>query len=259
MAVSSSANARRGAIVEALRTYGEVTVGDLARAHGVTDMTIRRDLAALDDEGLAMRVHGGARLPRPLAYESRTGVRAAEKAAIAERISAAIAPGETVGLDIGTTCRAVAERLARRNDLTVVTASLHAAMLFRHSGSRLIVPGGEMTAELTLINAGVIGALDSFRFDTVVLGCAGVSVAHGLTYYDPAEVAVRRALVDAAARVILAADHAKFVATAGFRLGPIGLASYIVTDDGLEASRRDEIAGHTVLDTVVVDRRRSAG
>lgn len=221
---------RQSNIIDAISHTQEVSVNDLAKRFNVTEMTIRRDLATLHDEGKVTRIHGGARLPRPWHYESRANVNTTEKQAIARTIATHIHSGETVGIDLGTTCHAVAERLAHQDDLLVITNAMQAAMAFRYSKSRVILLGGEMTHELNLINSGIFDSLNNILLDTLVLGCGGISATHGLTYFNPAEVEIRQALIKSSKHVIIAADHTKLGSSAGFCLGPIMPGSLLVTD-----------------------------
>lgn len=234
---------RHTRILEHLRRQGRVDVAHLAQQFGVTDMTVRRDLALLDREGKVSRVHGGAMPRRPAAYESRAREQADEKRAIGRRAAELVAPGQTVALDIGTTCHAVAEHLCVRSDLTVICYSLHIAMLFRGSASRVVVLGGELTDELTLINGGVVDIAAQLHVDSYIAGCAGFSLDSGITYFNPAEVEVRRALVAAADEVTVVADRRKLSTRAPFALGPVSTASRLVTDatEAETAALRDHL------------------
>lgn len=210
-------------------------MGVLAAHFRVAEMTIRRDLAALADAGKLNRVHGGARAVKAPVFEQRAAVRWTEKRAIAQAVSDLIPAGHTVGLDIGTTCLAIAEVLAPRDDLVIVTYSIPVASAFRGSACRVVLLGGIMTEELSLVNGNVAEIREQVHLDTLVLGCAGYSAEHGITFFDPAEVEVRRALVRAADSVILAADQSKFHTRASFVLGPAELVSCVVTDNIDEA------------------------
>src|SRR4029453_12957390 len=113
--------ARQRDILETLQQARQVDVTELAERFGVSGMTIRRDLAELDEAGQLQRVHGGAIIRRAPAYGSRAAARGSEKAAIARAVAPLVDPGAAIGIDTGTTCHGVAAELARRSDLTVVT------------------------------------------------------------------------------------------------------------------------------------------
>lgn len=222
--------ARQRDIVQTLQQTRQVDVGELAQRFGVSGMTIRRDLADLDEAGQLHRVHGGAIIRRAPAYGSRASTRTAEKAAIARAVAQLIPPGAAVGIDTGTTCHAVAAELAYRNDLTVVTNALHAAITVREGGNRVIVLGGLLTPELSLVSAGPAQELPHVHLDLLILGCGGLSVDRGITYFDPTEVQVRSMLIGIADRVIVAADQTKFDHKKAMVLGPLNLIDVLVTD-----------------------------
>src|SRR5690348_15053584 len=230
-AVEDARSARQRGILKTLQQTRQVDVTELAQRFGVSGMTIRRDLAELDDAGQLQRVHGGAIIRRAPAYGSRASTRAPEKAAIARVVAQLVEPGAAVGIDTGTTCHAVAAELAHRSDLTVVTNALHAAITVREGGSRVIVLGGQLTPELSLVNPGSAQEPPQVHLDLLILGCGGVSSDRGITYFDPTEVEVRRMLAGLADRVVVAADHSKFDHKKAMVLGPLDLIDVLVTDD----------------------------
>src|SRR6476646_5253621 len=171
---------RQRDIIRMLQETRQVDVADLVQRFGVSGMTIRRDLAELDEAGQLHRVHGGAIIRRAPAYGSRASIQAGEKDAIARGVAALVEPGAAVGLDTGTTCHAVAAELAHRSDLTVVTNALHAAITVREGGSRVIVLGGLLTRELSLVNPGSVQEPPQVHLDLLVLGCGGLSTDRGI-------------------------------------------------------------------------------
>ncbi|CAM3240565.1 DeoR/GlpR family DNA-binding transcription regulator [Stackebrandtia soli] len=246
-----SRDERQEAIVDHLRANDRIDVAQLAKRFGVTEMTVRRDLAALDGQGRVTRVHGGALPPRPVVYETRATINASAKTTIARAVSTLITEGETVGIDMGTTCHAVATELAKRDDLTIVTYSLHVAMAFRGSRSRVIVLGGEMTEELTLVNGGVVDLTAHLALNTFVAGCAGASPQWGVSYFGAGEVEVRRAMSARADRLVLAADHEKWGQHSTYVLGPLSMFATAVTDAGISEETRESASAH--LDLVVAE------
>jgi len=223
-------SARQRDILKTLQQTRQVDVTELAQRFGVSGMTIRRDLAELDEVGQLHRVHGGAIIRRAPAYGSRASTRAPEKAAIARVVAQLVEPGAAIGIDTGTTCHAVAAELAHRNDLTVVTNALHAAITVREGGSRVIVLGGLLTPELSLVNPGTAQEPPHVHLDLLILGCGGLSIDRGITYFDPTEVEVRRMLAGLADRVVIAADHSKFDQKKAMVLAPLDLIDVLVTD-----------------------------
>ncbi|MGK5681548.1 DeoR/GlpR family DNA-binding transcription regulator [Actinoplanes sp. URMC 104] len=222
--------ARQREILKTLQQARQVDATELAHRFGVSSMTIRRDLAELSEAGQLQRVHGGAVIRRAPAYGSRASARAPEKAAIARAAAQLVEPGAAVGIDTGTTCHAVAAELAHRSDLTVVTNALHAAITVREGGNRVIVLGGLLTPELSLVSPGTTQQAPQIHLDLLILGCGGLAVDRGITYFDPTEVEVRRLLAGVADRVVVVADHSKFDHKKAMVLGPLDLIDVLVTD-----------------------------
>lgn len=226
---------RHAALIEKLRTAEHVTVVELAEETGCSEMTIRRDLDQLADQGVLRRVRGGAVSLLLRGEAMPFPVREHEAAEVKQRIAAEVASllsdGEAVILDSGTTTLAVARALVRRR-LTVVPLDLHSTnALSGAPGVRLLIPGGQ-TEPGTLSFTGPLteNALRSLRVDTAVLGVCGLSAEHGLTAHDLPEVPVKQAAIAAARRTIAVCDAAKFGRTGLGRVCPITDLDMVITD-----------------------------
>ncbi|WP_328472034.1 DeoR/GlpR family DNA-binding transcription regulator [Streptomyces sp. NBC_00448] len=244
---------RHQQIVEAVRAEGRLGVAELAALTGASEMTVRRDLEILAGQGVLERYRGGARSLLLRGEEPPFALRETESRAVKQRIAAEVAAlvadGETVVLDSGTTCLEVARVLQQRR-LTVMPLSLHAANALTGAARlRLIIPGGEpRPGELALTGPLTESALAALRFDTAVLGCCGLSATDGLTAYDLAEAAVKRAAVASARRVIAVADAAKFSRTALAFVVPVTALHTVVTD---ERAPQDELSALTAAGVTV--------
>jgi DeoR/GlpR family transcriptional regulator of sugar metabolism len=244
---------RLHSIMNALRTNDSVSVAELATEHGVSEMTIRRDLDDLAQQGVVRRVRGGALSLLLRGEEPPFPVREWEaleaKQRIGAEVAALIADGEAVLLDGGTTVLEVARALLDRR-LTVLPLALQAVTLLVSAPRvRLVLPGGEVRpGELNFAGTLTETSIRALRFDTAVIGCCGLSSEQGLTAHDLPEVAVKRAAIAAARRVIVACDSGKFARTAFGAVCPISALDVVVTDDGLPREQHDALtaAGVTV-------------
>ncbi|GAB3678495.1 DeoR/GlpR family DNA-binding transcription regulator [Angustibacter aerolatus] len=254
------ARQRQERILEEVRAHGGVRVADLVDLLDVSDMTVRRDIAALDRRGLVARVHGGA-----TSIGNRSGVEPpasakaalarAEKESIARAVAALVEPGESVAISAGTTTLAVARELLAVEDLTVVTNSVPVADLMhdpaRHDRTVILV-GGQRTPSDALVGPVAVAALRSLHVDTLVLGCHGIAPDVGLTTPNVEEAETDRALLQSARRLVVAADHTKW--------GVVGLAGFaaleeidvLVTDRGLARSAQ-RVLSRSVGRLVVAD------
>ncbi|OEJ23707.1 decarboxylase [Streptomyces agglomeratus] len=222
-------------ITDAVREAGRMGVAELAALTGASEMTIRRDLEVLAEQGVLERFRGGARSlllygdEPPFAVREREGLETKQR--IAAEVAALIADGESVVLDSGTTCLEVARALEHRR-LTVMPLSLHAVnALTAAPGLTLLVPGGRpRPGELTLTGPLTTASLAALRFDTAVIGCCGLTPADGLTAYDLDDAAVKRAAIASARRVIAVAESAKLSRTALAFVAPASAFHVVVTD-----------------------------
>ncbi|GAA5032093.1 DeoR/GlpR family DNA-binding transcription regulator [Streptomyces siamensis] len=222
-------------ITDAVRGAGRMGVAELAELTGASEMTVRRDLEVLAAQGVLERYRGGARTLLLRGQEPPFALRAAEgqetKRRIAEEVCRLISDGESVVLDSGTTCLEVARVLHDRR-VTVMPLSLHAVNALTGGAEvTLLVPGGQpRPGELALTGPLTEASLAALRFDTAVIGCCGLTAADGLTAYDLADAATKRAAIGSARRVIAVADAPKLTRTALAFVAPASALHAIVTD-----------------------------
>jgi DeoR family transcriptional regulator, fructose operon transcriptional repressor len=249
------AEQRQRRIVELARSAGLVGVAALAAEFAVTAETVRRDLTALERLGLLRRVHGGAIPVERLAFEPGLAARDAAMTEEKERIAkAALSELPTEGsvlLDAGTTTARLAELLPGDRDLTVVTNALPIALtLSVRPGLTVRMLGGRVRGRtMAAVDDWALRSLREVYVDVAFVGTNGVSVDRGLTTPDPAEAAVKRAVVGAARRVVVLADHTKVGAEHFARFGDLEDVDVLITDAGLGTAEtaRLETAGVEVV------------
>jgi len=246
---------RHRRILDAVQQAGQLGVTQLAELTGTSEMTVRRDLEQLADQGMLERYRGGARSLTLRGEEPPFTVRMHEsreaKRRIAEAVADLIADGEAVVLDSGTTCLEVARLLASRR-LTVMPLSMHAANALTGAARlRLLLPGGEpRPEELALTGPLAQASLAALRFDTAILGCCGLTAA-GLTAHDLADAAIKQAIIASAHRVIAVADPAKLSRTALAFVAPVSaLGMVVTTDDAAEEDTNALAAAGTIVHRV---------
>src|SRR5450755_880371 len=245
------ASQRLSELVEVLRRDGRVDVVTAAAEFGTAELTIRRDLEVLVERGVARRVRGGAVNLLMRGEELPFAMRAIEVVDSKRRIAAAvaelIADGEAVALDSGTTVAQTARVLAGRR-LTAMPLSLHAAMALAGSASvRLMMPGGETRpGELAMVGPLALASIATLRFDTVVLGCCGISADGHVMAHDLGDAAVKQALFAAGGRRILVADAAKFGRSALAVAGKLSAFDIVVTDSSAPSEPLAELKAAAV-------------
>ena len=229
--------ARRRALQRLVADRGFASVSGVARELGVSEMTVRRDLQALERDGALERAHGGAvRRLDPVAepsFAARRDRNAAAKAAIADAALALVCAGDVLGLDVGSTVACLAARLRGRSDVSVVTNSLQSVLAL--SGSDLVVPdihvlGGSLRArEGSLCGRMARQQLREHWLARVFLGVAGLD-AEGIYDYSPEEAEVKSAFLECARERIVLCDASKFGERSFLRLCGLEAITTLVTD-----------------------------
>jgi DeoR/GlpR family transcriptional regulator of sugar metabolism len=195
-------------------------VAELSQEFGVSAVTVRGDLDALEAEGGIRRIRGGAMPFDAAQLRERPFEQAAVDAAEAKaRIAAAavdlLEPGMSILLDVGTTAAAVARELLRRaelGELTVITSGLSIALLLEAAIPRLqvVVTGGTLRPlQHSLVAPLANEVLGRVNADVAVIGCNGVEAEAGVTNINLPEAEVKAAMIAAAARTVVIADGSK--------------------------------------------------
>ncbi|MGA7205663.1 MAG: DeoR/GlpR family DNA-binding transcription regulator [Specibacter sp.] len=246
---------RQARILKELQLHEAVRVADVAAALNVSEMTIRRDIEALDHNGLARKIHGGAmRLARLSALEPgfllNVDKELDAKLAIAAHAVTLVQPGMTLALTGGTTTYQVAVNLAANLDairnLTVVTNSLKVAELLYqqqgHSDCKVIVTGGERTPSEALVGPVARTALRSLNTDLCFMGVHGIDADRGLTSPNLLEAETNAAFIESTSRLVVLADSTKFQLRSLATIAPLSAVETIITDDGANAATRELFA-----------------
>jgi DeoR/GlpR family transcriptional regulator of sugar metabolism len=223
-------------MVKAIQENRQATVSELSQLFNVSEVTIRRDLLELANQGELYRVHGGAIAVSPSAHEppvvKRMGQMDRCKLGIAHAAARLISDGDSVFIGSGSTSVYVARQLTDRKDLTVITNALTVATeLASAAGVTVVVTGGMMRpSELSLIGHITEQALLEVRVDKIIIGIPAISVEHGLTNDYLPEVMTDRTIIEMASELILVADHTKFGKVGMAFVAPLTRVTSLVTD-----------------------------
>lgn len=228
---------RHKLIIQTLQTGGRLRVEQLVELTGSSAVTIRRDLAHLEAHGALRRVPGGAARTVKHGESIPFSLQLAEdrdlKARLATAAAALIADYESVIIDNGTTCHAVAQELAGR-PITALCLSLHAAVVLGSTpGARVIVPGGPVEPDtLAFLGSQAVDAVRNMRADALVLGTCSASATRGLTSTLYEDAQIKQASIQSSTRRILVTVADKLNRSSNFRFGtPADLTHLVITDD----------------------------
>lgn len=241
------AEERHQEIVRMARANGRVDVTALAEGFDVTAETIRRDLTTLERAGVLRRVHGGAIPVERLGFEpalaTRDSVLISEKERIAKAALAEVPEDGAIILDAGTTTARLAHALPVDRELTVVVNSpVLATALGTRANLNVLMIGGRIRGKtLATVDDWALRPLADLYVDVAFMGTNGCSVQRGLTTPDPAEAAVKRAMMAAARRSVLLADHTKIGNDYLSRFGSLSDLDLIISDTALDDDLTEDI------------------
>jgi DeoR family transcriptional regulator of aga operon len=233
---------RRRAIRGLLQEKPQVSVNELARRFGVSAVTVRADLKALDDIGALVRVHGGA-LPRgesdELPIDIKQNFHRAEKARIAAAAVEHIQDGQTIILDSGTTTAELARliRGLKLHTLNVITNALNIAVLLASAPFiNLIIPGGMLRRRSwSLSGPPAENAIRDLQADTLFLGVDSLDPSVGLMTPYVLEAQLNAQMIRIARRVIAVTDSSKLLRRNLSVISGVDQVDLLITDRAADA------------------------
>jgi len=239
---------RRHAILALLNELGEVSVDELSRRFETSEVTIRKDLAALEKNGLLLRRYGGAvQLPQELIGDSVQPV-SPWKQAIAAAAVGCIREHARVIIDSGTTTAAMIPQLGHRHGLVVMTNSLNVANALRELEHEpvLLMTGGTWDPHSESFQGQVAEqVLRSYDFDQLFIGADGIDLERGTTTFNEL-LGLSRVMADVAREVIVLAEADKI----GRRIPNLELpwssVHTLITDERLSDEARSSILARGV-------------
>lgn len=236
-------------ILQALHAEGPVAVSTLGERLRVSQATVRRDLAVLEDQGLLTRVRGGAAVSTSLeqSFAAAASGDADAKDAIARKAADLVSDGDVVLLDIGTTVHRLAAHLHGRR-ITVLTANMAVyEELVPDPDIELILLGGVVRRNYrSLVGFLTEAAIRQVRADRMFMGTSGVRTDGTVMDTTAVEVPVKRAMLDSADQVVLLADSQKFPGSGFATVCGAEALNAVVTDVDGDADAVHAFCDHDV-------------
>lgn len=242
---------RQHLILQELQSQGTVKVAALAELLEVSEMTVRRDIDALDADGLLLRVHGGAARKDSFsawepAFASKSTRELGAKAAIAAEAANLIEPGMTLLISGGTTTFELARILPRDLGLIVATNSIMVANSLaagrpsdEGDGIRTLILGGERTPSQALVGPLAAQAVRTVDADLCFMGVHGLDLQAGITSPNLLEAELNAAMIESSRRLVVLADATKY----GL-VGLAGICAVSAVDTLITDSRIGELPGN---------------
>lgn len=243
---------RQRLILELLQKNGRLHISELARQFGVSEVTLRADLSALERQGCLTRTHGGAVLRERSIFPGRATLSFGEKVVrnleakrrIGRRAAEFVTDGMNVLLDAGTTILEIARNLRGRKDLTVITDSIPVAVeLADYDGITVILTGGTLrAASLAVIGPESWSMLERLHVQLAFIGARGFTPERGFFCGNSVEAETKRRMMGSAERRLAVIDRSKF--------GETGLVPFASLDE-FESLLVDRVDDPELLETLL--------
>lgn len=228
---------RRRVIIDILEQRGRITVRELSDSMQVSEVTIRQDLRALQEQGLLERTYGGAvsRASNPglkeLSFNMRQIKMHPQKDAIAAAAASLIRDGYSIALDSSTSSYALVPYLKPFHNLTIVTNGLMLAQSFLNDDdrqSRILLIGGRLRRDARSL-IGMPENLPKVNLNLCFFGARGIAESVGASELDPDEALVKQAMIVRSMHSVLLVDGSKWGQIAPFTIVPAAKLQHIIT------------------------------
>lgn len=236
---------RHNYILNKLKKQSTVKLKELEKEMDCSESTVRRDLSELEDQGLLIRIHGGAK--RVYTVDSEMGMKEKsiknvhEKEMIGRFAASFVETDDIIYLDAGTTTYAMISFLTNIDNLLVVTNGVTHAHLLTEYGISSILIGGKIKEKTKAIIGSVsLQQLSGYRFNKAFLGINGINVDFGYTTSDTEEAALKKMAGNNANKTYVLADHTKFHKINFAKVSE--LEDYVIITDKLEDDDRKQFS-----------------
>ncbi|MFT2089714.1 DeoR/GlpR family DNA-binding transcription regulator [Paraglaciecola sp. 2405UD69-4] len=239
---------RRRAIIERLNNEGEVSVDLLSKAFSTSEVTIRKDLAELENNGLLLRKFGGAVLLPKESSELSSEKVSTRKIAIAKLAATLIKDHNRIIIDSGSTTSALIPELKSKLGLVVMTNSLHVAnsVLEQENEPKVLMTGGTWDSQSHSFQGQMAEQmLQAYNFDQAFLGAAGIDIERGTTTFNEL-THLSRVMAQVSNQIIVLAESEKLQRKIPNVELPWQSISVLVTDDKIDAKSKQTIEEYGV-------------
>lgn len=232
-------NKRKQTILDLIEKNGSVSVAELSKVLGTSEVTVRTYLTDLEAKGLLSRVHGGAISSYKPYYSmnlsQRLSTNQAEKLKIAKAVAKMVDDKDTIMLNSGTTTLLVFRSLPTNYNLNIVTNSVAIALEAADiQNFNVCLLGGYVNSKYQFsYGDDAIEQLKRYHADKLILSVDGIDTQNGFTTYYDKEAAIDRTMIEQSEICIVAADATKFGRTAFAKISSPEVADIIVTDSSL--------------------------
>lgn len=231
---------RKKIILDVLNEQEIITIPDIVQRCNVSEITIRRDLIHLEQEGLLVRTHGGAIKPKNgsqlFTYNIKVNQNLSKKEEICQTAAKYIKENDIIFIDCGTTLFHLTKYIKKFKSLIVITTSLPViSELLDFTNIKLIVIGGEVD----LLRKAIYGPvadnnINFYHADKAFIGADGISLKNGLSSYDEKEASVTLKMAENSSEVFLVCDSSKIEKNSFIKFAPFSKIDHLITNNDIE-------------------------
>jgi DeoR family fructose operon transcriptional repressor len=222
---------RRAQLQATLERDGVVQLAQAAVAHGVSEMTVRRDLAEMENAGLVRRVRGGAVAVGPKLFERRRSVAGPAKQAIAHKLLPLLPQSGAIAFDASSTMYQFALTIDPGPISVFSTGIETMGVLSRSAKARVLVSGGEVQETTgALVGPLALRSIEQFVFDRSFVSPTCIDAEYGLLESTLEGAEIKQALRRASRSMVVAVDSSKLGGSAMARALEIGEVEVLVTE-----------------------------
>ncbi len=228
---------RKLKIAKMVGKNGGIRTSKLSDIFSVSEMTVLRDLATLEKQGILTRVYGGAVSSQSFSTEIpnivREKIRTTEKNKIASLASKIIDEGDNIFLDGSTTTHALAKRLYNFKEIKVVTIGLDILNELKDIDSMEVISPGGVLDKITMnfLGRSTEEFLKNLNSDKAFISTSGISIKAGLTEPNPQQAFIKKIMLENAQQRILLADGSKYDVIALNRICDLSDLDIVITDN----------------------------
>ncbi|AGA76502.1 transcriptional repressor AgaR [Echinicola vietnamensis] len=229
---------RRSRILEVLDEHGQVNVSELSKALGVSEVTIRNDLANLERNKLLVRAHGGAfktnNMALPVTEKKKINLDLKRK--IGKKAVSMIEENDSIILDSGTTTFEISNNLSKFERLTVISNALDIVNnLASYDNLDVMMPGGFLKEfSMSLVGPMAERNLKQLHCNKMFLGVDGIKADVGVFTHYMEEAYLNQIMIDIAEEVIVVSDSTKFKKIGLAFIAGFNKVHKVITDDRIE-------------------------
>ncbi|MCI1640760.1 MAG: DeoR/GlpR family DNA-binding transcription regulator [Bacteroidales bacterium] len=233
----TSMTERHKSILDILQLQGSVSVTDLAERLDVSEVTIRKDLTALEKQNRLYRTHGRAIPISPYIGDRHINEKekqfVMEKIAIGKKAASLVSEHDSILIASGTTILYTAKELMNEHDITVITASVSVSSMLSQNKAIDVVQLGGVVRESSVSTVGSFAEdmLKYFNCNLLFMGADGVDLDFGVTTTNMMEANLNRLMMNTAQKTILLADSSKFGKRGFSKICDMDKIDEIITDE----------------------------